>query len=76
MCRKTTTIDKNTFDVQTFLAIKNELKKLEVDGLVKIKNDSISVTEKGNLFIWNISSILDSRMRRKKEEGNVFSKSI
>ena len=76
MCRKTTTIDKNTFDVQTFLAIKNELKKLEVDGLVKIKNNSISVTEKGNLFIWNISSILDSRMRRKKEEGNVFSKSI
>ena len=76
MCRNNTTIDKNTFDIQSFSAIKNELKKLEEDGLVKTTNDSISVTEKGNLFIRNISSILDSRMRRKKAEGNVFSKSI
>ena len=76
MCRNNTTIDKNTFDVQSFSAIKNELKKLEEDGLVKTTKDAISVTEKGNLFIRNISSILDSRMRRKKAEGNLFSKSI
>ena len=76
MCRNNTTIDKNTFDAQPFSTIKNELKKFEDDGLVKTTNDYISVTEKGSLFIRNICSILDSRMRRKKTEGNVFSKSI
>ncbi len=76
MCRGNTTIDEKTFDPGLLKNSMTELSLLEKDGLVKLKNNLISVTEKGSLFIRNISSTLDARMRRKQKEGNVFSKSI
>ncbi len=76
MCRGYTTIGKKTFDPVDLENILQELSLLEKDGLLKIKNNLISVTEKGNLFIRNISSTLDARLRRKKATGNMFSKSI
>ena len=76
MCRSNTKIDEKTFDALTLDTIMHELFLLEEDGLVKIENNSISVTENGSLFIRNISSSLDARLRRKKAIGNMFSKSI
>jgi oxygen-independent coproporphyrinogen-3 oxidase len=76
MCRGNTTIDEKTFDPISLKNIKAELSLLAEDGLLKLENNSITVTEKGSLFIRNISSTLDARMRRKKTEGNMFSKSI
>ncbi len=76
MCRGFTEIDKKTLDTPALKDSMNELSLLEKDGLVNTKNNTISVTEKGSLFIRNISSVLDARMRRKKSDGNVFSKSI
>ncbi len=76
MCRSYTEIDEKTFDKITLENIMNELSLLEKDGLLKLENNSISITEKGSLFIRNISATLDARMRRKKTEGNMFSKSI
>lgn len=76
MCRGYTEIDEKTFDNSTLENVWRQLSLLEEDGLVKIKNNSITVTEKGSLFIRNISATLDARMRRKKAEGNMFSKSI
>lgn len=76
MCRGNTKIDEKMFDQSLLKNTLEELKKLEIDGLVKLENNSIKVTEKGSLFIRNISSTLDTRMLRKQKEGNVFSKSI
>jgi oxygen-independent coproporphyrinogen-3 oxidase len=76
MCKGSTKITEKTFDASTLPIALQELSLLAEDGLVKADKDSITVTEKGSLFIRNISSILDARMRRKKSEGNVFSKSI
>ncbi|MCX6296739.1 MAG: coproporphyrinogen III oxidase, partial [Bacteroidetes bacterium] len=76
MCRGNTIIDEKTFDPISLKNIKAELSLLAEDGLLKLENNSITITEKGNLFIRNISSTLDARMRRKKTEGNMFSKSI
>ena len=76
MCRGYTEIDEKTFDNSALENVWQQLSLLEEDGLLKIKNNSITVTEKGSLFIRNISATLDARMRRKKAEGNMFSKSI
>lgn len=76
MCRGYTEINEKTFDNNALENVWRQLSLLEEDGLLKIKNNSITVTEKGSLFIRNISATLDARMRRKKAAGNMFSKSI
>lgn len=76
MCRGNADITSQTFEPAVKPQAMKELSLLAEDGLVEINNDHIHVTEKGSLFIRNISSILDARMRRKKTEGNLFSKSI
>ncbi len=76
MCRGYTEIEDDLFKTDALKDSKDELALLERDGLIKLKNNSISITEKGSLFVRNISSKLDARLRRNKTEGNVFSKSI
>lgn len=76
MCRGYTKIDEKTFENVAFENILQELSLLKDDGLVKIENNTISILEKGSLFIRNISATLDARLRSKQKEGNVFSKSI
>lgn len=76
MCRGYTKIDEKTFGPADLENIMLELSLFAKDGLLKIENNLITITEKGSLFIRNISSTLDARLRRKKTEGNMFSKSI
>jgi len=76
MCRSNTKIDEKIFGKAVLKKMLQEFSLLQQDGLLKIKKNAINVTEKGSLFIRNISSILDARMRRKKTEGDMFSKSI
>ncbi|HEY4799234.1 MAG TPA: oxygen-independent coproporphyrinogen III oxidase [Bacteroidia bacterium] len=76
MCRGTTIIDERKFDSDLLVKGKDAFSLLEKDGLVNVKGNTIFVTEKGSLFIRNISCVLDARMHRKIKEGNVFSKSI
>jgi oxygen-independent coproporphyrinogen III oxidase len=76
MCRGNTVLDSNTFDEASLKSIMEEFFLLEKDGLLKTEKNKIIITEKGSLFIRNICASLDARMRRKKTEGNMFSKSI
>ncbi|HVA97541.1 MAG TPA: oxygen-independent coproporphyrinogen III oxidase [Bacteroidia bacterium] len=76
MCRGKTEVDEKTFDSDEIKNIFDELFLLQKDDLLKIEKNSITVSDKGSLFIRNISSTLDVRLRRKKTEGNMFSKSI
>lgn len=76
MCGVNTRIDENTFDAVSLSNIILELSLLEKDGLLSAENNSISITEKGSLFIRNICSILDVRISRKKTMENLISKSI
>jgi len=46
------------------------------DGLVEVTETSVRVTEKGKPFLRNIAMAFDARLRRKKPEVQVFSKSI
>jgi oxygen-independent coproporphyrinogen-3 oxidase len=76
MCKSKTILDQSMIDSAFLPEILHELSLLNADGLVETEQTTITVTEKGNLFIRNICAVLDARLRRKKKEGNVFSKSI
>ena len=76
MCRGNTALNPDIFHPDHLSAIKSELAALVADELVTLSDNAIQVLEKGKLFIRNISSTLDARLRRKQKEGNVFSKSI
>ncbi len=53
-----------------------QLKEMENDGLVIIKNNSIAVTEKGKPYVRNICMAFDLRLKRKAPETELFSMTI
>ncbi|PIF63359.1 MULTISPECIES: oxygen-independent coproporphyrinogen III oxidase [unclassified Flavobacterium] len=53
-----------------------QLKEMENDGLVIIKNNSIVVTEKGKPYVRNICMAFDLRLKRKAPETELFSMTI
>lgn len=57
------------------LDLKQAYTELEKDGLVKVEQDQVKVTETGKSFIRNICRVLDARMSRRQKEV-VFSKAV
>jgi oxygen-independent coproporphyrinogen-3 oxidase len=53
-----------------------QLKEMENDGLVIIKDNSIEVTEKGKPYVRNICMAFDLRLKRKAPETELFSMTI
>jgi oxygen-independent coproporphyrinogen-3 oxidase len=53
-----------------------QLKEMENDGLLIIKNDGIIVTEAGKPFVRNICMAFDLRLKRKAPETQLFSMTI
>jgi oxygen-independent coproporphyrinogen-3 oxidase len=53
-----------------------QLKEMEKDGLVLIKNDSIEVTNEGKAFVRNICMAFDLRLKRKAPDTKLFSMTI
>ncbi|HRM13333.1 MAG TPA: coproporphyrinogen III oxidase, partial [Flavobacterium sp.] len=54
----------------------NQLKEMENDGLLIIKENSIAVTEKGKPYVRNICMAFDLRLKRKAPETELFSMTI
>jgi len=52
------------------------LKPLEADGLVEFDSGQITVTEKGRLFIRNITMQFDAHYWQKQTSGQIFSRSV
>ena len=57
-------------NVQLFLA------EMITDGLVKVENGSMTLTDKGKPFLRNACLVLDERLKSKKPDSQVFSKSL
>lgn len=76
MCRGAAVIDHSMFPAGMLPAITQKLLLLETDGLVEQHNHTVSVTQKGQLFIRNICSVFDVRLWQKQPQGVLFSKSI
>ncbi len=76
MCRKNTKISASEFEPSLYENCVKDLLSLEKDGLIKLVQDTIMVSEKGDLFIRNICSVLDVRLRKKEFSEKQFSRSI
>ncbi len=76
MCTNRTTLDPARIEQQFFDSIVNQIKLMEEDGLVVLKDRTISVTSKGTIFIRNICAALDARLWRSRSVNQKFSKSI
>lgn len=76
MCIGETVLDASLFEAKHFEMLKERMQAFSGDRLLDFDGSKISVLPKGDLFIRNISSVLDARLWRKQAEGNLFSKSI
>ncbi|MBK6266849.1 oxygen-independent coproporphyrinogen III oxidase [Marivirga sp. S37H4] len=59
-----------------FENVTEELKSMEEDGLLVLGNYSLTVTEKGMLFVRNICSLFDPNIQNKASDKPQFSQSI
>jgi len=75
MCQGKTTLS-NQWDPEFTKQSKEKLKELEYDQLLVMDNNTIQVTEKGRMFIRNISATIDARMWRENINEKPFSKAI
>lgn len=76
MCQFETSWKNNEGYLDEIPEILIQLKEMEKDGLVIIKDDSIQVTEKGKPYVRNICMAFDLRLKRKAPETELFSMTI
>ena len=75
MCRLETSWDLQTAFPEIENAIEN-LKEMESDGLIKITENHIKITEKGRAFTRNVAMTFDLRMLRNKPGTRIFSMTV
>ena len=76
MCQFNTKWTDEEEQVVDFNKIMENLSEMESDGLVEIKDKSITVTEKGRPFVRNISMAFDLKLHRKKPDTRIFSMTV
>ncbi len=52
------------------------LRELEIDGLMKIQDDSLKINKKGHAFVRNVCMAFDLRLQRNKPETTLFSMTV
>lgn len=75
MCRMETSWNDQNFlpEIETSIA---KLQEMESDGLVIIRPDGITITEKGRAFTRNVAMTFDLRMLRNQPETRIFSMTV
>ncbi len=76
MCHSETDLSLAPLSTEHKDKIFKVLKSLEEDGLVNLKNQTISVSENGLPFIRNICAALDLRMQDKRSKERLFSQAV
>ncbi len=56
--------------------VKNFLSDMIKDGLVKLENATLQITDKGRPFLRNACVVLDQRLREQKPDTRVFSQAL
>lgn len=56
--------------------ILNRLKELEEDGIVTVKKNSLTITEKGRPFVRNVCMAFDLPLQKKKPNTRLFSMTV
>lgn len=76
MCQFTTSWDsKESFFIE-ITEILGQLHEMETDGLIVIKNNTLTVTEKGKPFVRNICMAFDLKLKRKAPKTQLFSMTV
>lgn len=76
MCQFTTSWDsKESFFIE-ITEILGQLYEMETDGLIVIKNNTLTVTEKGKPFVRNICMAFDLKLKRKAPKTQLFSMTV
>ena len=76
MCRFETSWEKPKEQFPELPQVLEQLTELEKDGLIKIGQHSIKVTEPGRAFVRNICLPFDLRLHRKKPTTKLFSMTV
>lgn len=76
MCQFETSWNNNENYFNEIPDVLLQLKEMENDGLLIIKNNSIAVTEKGKPYVRNICMAFDLRLKRKAPKTELFSMTI
>ncbi|MFC4816717.1 oxygen-independent coproporphyrinogen III oxidase [Flavobacterium sp. GCM10023249] len=76
MCRFNTQWSTTDLYFAELPAIVEELREMELDGLVQLLPNQIMVTEKGKPFVRNICMAFDLRMKRKIPHTQLFSMTV
>ena len=61
--------------MQLWEEAQDELAEMQKDGLLEMEDYSLKVTEKGMLFVRNICSLFDPKLKQKSDKPQ-FSQSI
>ncbi|MFP9099603.1 oxygen-independent coproporphyrinogen III oxidase [Flavobacterium sp. RHBU_24] len=73
MCRFETRWDVSNGWFTELPDVLTSLKEMEIDGLIEINKNSITVTTKGRPFVRNLCMAFDLRLKRKAPETQLFS---
>ncbi|MCC9044064.1 oxygen-independent coproporphyrinogen III oxidase [Myroides sp. M-43] len=75
MCSLSTDLEAD-LDKIDFNPVLAELKELELDELIQIKDYNIKITKKGRAFVRNVCMALDMRLHKNKPQRQLFSMTI
>lgn len=75
MCSLSTDLEAD-LDKVDFNPVLAELKELELDELIQIKDYNIKITKKGRAFVRNVCMALDMRLHKNKPQRQLFSMTI
>lgn len=76
MCHFETTWENESEEPEAFITGIRNLSEMEADGLLEVNENSLTVTEKGRVFVRNICMAIDARMLANKPETRIFSSTI
>ena len=76
MCRMETSWDERSLQFDELPETLEKLKEMENDGLVKISDKKLQITEKGRPYVRNVCMAFDLLLQQSKPETQLFSMTI
>ncbi len=75
ICNGSVDFKRSTLAMQLWEEAQDELEEMQKDGLLEMEDYSLKVTEEGMLFVRNICSLFDPKLKQKSDKPQ-FSQSI
>ena len=75
-CQFQTTITKRDRSLLSISRIKDDLKEMSFDQLIKWQDDTLTILPSGRAFVRNVAMAFDERVMRNKPQNPLFSMSI